>query len=103
MNASYVRIFNEVRDLLQSPDAKELRPQERVSIMSMARSALSVPATIWSPEDLLEFIPERVCNPVGVAEDLWENLDMDITEAEWATIEAHVAGSLRELGLNDAS
>lgn len=96
MSAAYEKIFDSVMELLQSPAAKELAPQERVSIMGMARSALAVPGTIWSPEDFLEFIPVNAEDREDLADRMWQDFDIDCTDAEWEQLRLHAEEFLNE-------
>lgn len=78
-------------NLLQSPVAKRLTPQERVDVVSMARSAMRVPATIWSPEDFLGWGND------DYIDDMWETFDIDITDAEWDQVAQHATRFTEEL------
>lgn len=79
--SNYNETFDAIKSIL---DSAELNPQERVSIVSMVRNELSVPATIWSPEDFSGFFesPRRQISA-------WEDFNPDVTEAEWAQLEGH--------------
>lgn len=96
MSAGYEKIFDSVMEILQSPAAKELTPQERVCITGMARSALAVPGTDWSPEDFLEFIPVDKEDREDLADRMWRDFDIDCTDAEWEQLRLHAEEFLNE-------
>lgn len=82
--SNYNESFVAIKSIL---DSAELSPQERVSIVSMVRNELSVPATVWSPEDFAGYIEDEDSQVSA-----WEDFDPDVTESEWAQIQAHAEG-----------
>lgn len=79
--SNYNETFDAIKSIL---DSAELSPQERVSIVCMVRDELSVPATVWSPEDFEAYISNE-----SDRNEAWEDFKPEVTDCEWLQLEAH--------------